>query len=290
MLNNTINTMKTLNIIIAGIFITMSAVYADTMPPDWRQKLSDQAWEENSRHAAFQDREIIEDTEQSVLEIRVPYAAEDATLAPVTIHTKIPQADELYIQRIHVFIDKNPVPLVGIFDFTPASGKADLAMRVRINDHTFVRAIAELNSGELYMVKSFTRARGACSAPPPKSIGDSIANMGQMNMRLIGDVEYSKPNLMQLRIKHPNITGLQPMRIGSHVHPPAHFVNTLNVDYNGTLVMKAILTFAISMDPSLRFFFVPDNEGVLTIQATDTKSASWSSEFAVNNELALSSL
>ena len=284
------NTMKTLNIIIAGIFITMSAVYADTMPPDWRQKLSDQAWEENSRHAAFQDREIIEDTEQSVLEIRVPYAAEDATLAPVTIHTKISQADELYIQRIHVFIDKNPVPLVGIFDFTPASGKADLAMRVRINDHTFVRAIAELNSGELYMVKSFTRARGACSAPPPKSIGDSIANMGQMNMRLIGDVEYSKPNLMQLRIKHPNITGLQPMRIGSHVHPPAHFVNTLNVDYNGTLVMKAILTFAISMDPSLRFFFVPDNEGVLTIQATDTKNASWSSEFAVNNELALSSL
>lgn len=281
MFNTTIKT-KTLVIYIAGLFITMSAVHADVMPPDWRQKLSDQAWEENSRHAAFQDREIIEDTEQGVLEIRVPYAAEDATLAPVTIHTKIPQTDALYIQRIHVFIDKNPVPLVGIFDFTPASGKADLAMRVRINDHTYVRAIAELNTGELYMVKSFTRARGACSAPPPKSIGDSIANMGQMKMRLIGDVEYEKPNLMQIRIKHPNITGLQPMKIGSHVHPPAHFVNTLNVNYDGDQVMKATLTFAISMDPSLRFFFVPENEGVLTIEATDTKNASWSSDFVVN--------
>ena len=274
-------TIKTL-IYVAVLSISAPALMADVMPPDWRQKLSDQAWEENSRHAAFQDREIIEDTEQSVLEIRVPYAAEDATLAPVTIHTKVPQADELYIQRIHVFIDKNPVPLVGIFDFTPASGKADLAMRVRINDHTYVRAIAELSSGELYMVKSFTRAMGACSAPPPKSIGDSIANMGQMKMKLIGDVEYSKPNLMQVRIKHPNITGLQPMRIGSHVHPPAHFVNTLNVNYNGAPVMKAILTFALSMDPSLRFFFVPENEGVLTVQATDTKNASWSSDFAVN--------
>ena len=276
------NTIKTLTIAFAGLFIIMSAVHADVMPPDWRQNLSDQAWEENSRHAAFQDREIIDDTEQSILEIRVPYAAEDATLAPVTIHTRIPQTDELYIQRIHVFIDKNPLPLVGIFDFTPASGKADLAMRVRINDHTFVRAIAELNTGELYMVKSFTRAMGACSAPPPKSIGDSIANMGQMKMRLIGDVEYSKPNLMQLRIKHPNITGLQPMRIGSHIHPPAHFVNTLNVDYDGDPIMKATLTFAISMDPSLRFFFVPKNEGVLTIKATDTKNASWSSNFIVN--------
>ena len=278
MLNTTFKTL----IYVAGIFISVSVAFADVMPHDWRQILSDQAWEENLRHATFQDREIFEDAEQNVLEIKAPYRAEDATLAPVSIHTKIPQSDELYIQRMHVFIDKNPVPLVGMFDFTPASGKADLAMRVRVNDHTYVRAIAELNTGELYMAKSFVRATGACSAPPPKSIGDSIANMGAMKMKMIGDVEYRKPNLMQLKIKHPNITGLQPMRIGSHVHPPAHFVNTLNVNYDGAPIMKAILTFAISMDPSLRFFFVPKDEGILTIEATDTKNASWSSEFIVN--------
>ena len=278
MLNTTTKTL----IYIAGLFISVSTVFADVMPHDWRQQLSDQAWEENLRFATFQDREIFEDAKQNVLEVKAPYRAEDATLAPVSIHTKIPQSDDLYIQRMHVFIDKNPVPLVGMFDFTPASGKADLAMRVRVNDHTYVRAVAELNTGELYMAKSFVRATGACSAPPPKSIGESIANMGAMKMKLIGDVEYKKPNLMQLKIKHPNITGLQPMRIGSHVHPPAHFVNTLNVNYNGNLVMKALLTFAISMDPSLRFFFIPENEGKLTIQATDTKNASWSSEFIVN--------
>ena len=278
MLNTTIKTL----IYIAGLFISVSTVFADVMPHDWRQQLSDQAWEENLRFATFQDREIFEDAEQNVLEVKAPYRAEDATLAPVSIHTKIPQSDDLYIQRMHVFIDKNPLPLVGLFDFTPASGKADLAMRVRINDHTYVRAIAELNTGELYMAKSFVRATGACSAPPPKSIDDSYANMGTMKMKLFGDVEYEKPNLMQLKIKHPNITGLQPMRIGSHVNPPAHFVNTLNVNSDAALVMKALLTFAISMDPSLRFFFVPENKGILTIEATDTKNASWSSEFIVN--------
>ena len=274
-------TMKTL-IYIVAVLISAPALLADVMPHDWRQQLSDQAWEENLRHATFQDREIIEDTEQNVLEVKAPYRAQDATLAPVTIHTKIPQDDELYIKRMHVFIDKNPVPLVGIFDFTPSSGKADLAMRVRVNDHSYVRAIAELNTGELYMAKSFTRATGACSAPPPKSIDDSIANMGMMKMKLIGDVEYSKPNLVQFRIKHPNITGLQPMRVGSHVHPPAHFVNTLNVNYNGAPIMKASLTFALSMDPSLRFFFVPEDKGTLTVEATDTKNAAWSSDFIVN--------
>ena len=276
------NTIVKTVICVIGLFISLSTVYADVMPSDWRHQLSDQAWEENIRFAVFQDREIFVDAEQNVLEVKAPYRAEDATLAPVSIHTKIPQSDDLYIQRMHVFIDKNPVPLVGMFDFTPASGKADLAMRVRVNDHTYVRAIAELNTGELYMAKSFVRATGACSAPPPKSIDDSFANMGMMNMKLVGDVEYEKPNLMQLKIKHPNITGLQPMRIGSHVHPPAYFVNTLNVNYDGALVMKALLTFAISMDPSLRFFFVPENKGILTIQATDTKNASWSSEFIVN--------
>ena len=282
--------MKTLIIYVAVFFISVSAAFADVMPPDWRQNLSDQAWEENIRHATFQDREIIEDAEQNVLEVKAPYRAEDATLAPISIHARFPQTNDLYIRRMHVFIDKNPVPLVGMFDFTTASGKADLAMRVRVNDHSYVRAVAELNTGELYMAKTFTRALGACSAPPPKSIGDSIANMGMMKMKLVGDVEYEKPNLVQIKIKHPNITGLQPMRIGSHINPPAHFVNTLSVNYDGTPVMKAVLTFALSMDPSLRFFFVPDNEGVLTIQATDTKNASWSSEFTVNNDISLSSL
>ena len=102
------------------------AAFADVMPPDWRQNLSDQAWEENIRHATFQDREIIEDAEQNVLEVKAPYRAEDATLAPISIHAKFPQTNDLYIKRMHVFIDKNPVPLVGMFDFTTASGKADL--------------------------------------------------------------------------------------------------------------------------------------------------------------------
>ena len=45
---------------------------------------------------------------------------------------------------------------------------------------SYIRAIAEMNTGELYMSKSFVRATGACSAPPPKIIGDSMANMGRM--------------------------------------------------------------------------------------------------------------
>ena len=276
------NTIIKTPVYIVILFISMAAAVADVAPSDYRQKLSDKVWLDSLRPASFQDREIIEGAEQNVLEIKAPYRAEDATVVPITIHSKIPQTAELYVNKIHIFIDKNPVPLVGIFDFTPASGKADLAMRVRVDDFSFVRAIAELNTGELYLAKSFVRATGACSAPPPKSIDDSIANMGKMKMRLLGDVEFEEPNLIQVKIKHPNITGLQPMRIGSRVRPPAHFISQLKVSYDGTLIMAARLTFSISMDPSLRFFFVPKDGGILTVDATDTKNDSWSSELQVN--------
>ena len=271
---------KTLVYIIT-LFISISAAVADVAPSDFRQQLSDQVWLDKLRPVTFQDREIIEGAEQNVLEIKTPYRAEDATVVPITVHTKISQTAELYVKKMHIFIDKNPVPLVGIFDFTPASGKADLAMRIRVDDFSFVRAIAELNTGELYLAKSFVRATGACSAPPPKSIDDSFANMGKMKMKLIGDVEFEQPNLMQVKIKHPNITGLQPMRIGSRVRPPAYFVSQVKVSYEGALVMKAQLTFSLSMDPSLRFFFVPTGAGTLTVDATDTKNDSWSAEFQV---------
>lgn len=268
------------NVALLTMLGSVAPVFADVAPADFRQKQSDAVWEK-LREGAFQDKQLIEGPEQNVLDIKAPYRAEDATIVPISVHTKIPQTGQQYISKIHIYIDKNPLPLVGIFELTKDSGKADLAMRVRVDDFTYVRAIAELNTGELYMAKSFVRATGACSAPPPKSIDESIANMGKMKIRNVGDLELAKPNLVQLKIKHPNITGLQPMRIGSRVMPPPHFIREIKVNYAGKTVMKAQLTFSVSMDPSFRFYFTPTEEGQITVEATDTQNNQWSSSYEV---------
>ena len=269
---------------IAALLIT-SIARADVAPAnlrptgdtaDWRQNLSDQAWEQNIRHQSFQDRKIIEGVEQNILELKVPILAEDATVVPISVHTKIPQTNKLYIKKIHIFVDKNPIPLVGAFEFTPDSGKADLAMRIRVDAHNYVRAIAELNTGELYMTKSFIKAKGACSAPPPPGSEESKKLLGKMRMKVVGDVVLGAPNLMQLKIRHPNITGMAPLKIGSRVRPPAHFVDTIEITYNGKLIVKALLTFSVSMDPALRFYFVPDKEGTILVKGTDTKKNAFS--------------
>lgn len=265
-------------------FLLFSTIvsYADVMPSDFRQQASDKVWNEELKPALFGEKEIVEGAGQNIIELKAPFRAEDAAIVPVSIHSKIDQTADLYIKKLHVYVDKNPTPLVGIFEFTPDSGKADVAMRIRVDQFTYVRAVAELNNGELYMTKSFVRASGACSAPPPKSIDDSIANLGAMKIKTIGDLEFSKPNLLQVKIKHPSITGMQPLRIGSRVMPPPHFVNNLEIDFNGKHIMKAQLTFSISMDPAFRFYFIPDKEGTITVKGTDTKKNAFSETYEVN--------
>ena len=259
-----------------------STVLADVMPSDYRQKLSDQVWETNLRSQNFQDRPIIEGAEQTLLEIKAPYTAEDASVVPISVHTHIPQTAARYIKTMHIFVDKNPMPLVGLFEFTPDSGKADLAMRIRVDDFSYVRAVAELNTGELYMSKSFVRAKGACSAPPPAGMEDSKRLLGKMKMKVVGELALGQPNLMQIQVRHPNITGMAPLKIGSRVIPPAFYMDTLEVDYNGKLIVKALLTFSVSMDPALRFYFVPEKEGVMSVKGTDTKKHQFSSTYKVS--------
>ena len=262
------------------LLLVCAAARADVAPPDWRQQQSEQVWRENIL-PQFAGRRILDDEGGKILQVKAPFRAEDATIVPLRIHTRVPQTATPYIAKMHVFVDRNPAPLVGLFEFTPRSGKADLAMRIRVDNFTFVRAIAEMSDGALYMSKTFVRATGACSAPPPKSIDDSIADMGRMKIRAVGKLALGEPNLVQLRIKHPNITGLQPLRIGSRIRPPAHFVNTLQVRYADRLIMQAQLTFSISMDPSLRFFFVPEQPGTMQISVTDTDNNRWETEHAI---------
>ncbi|MGV0005407.1 MAG: quinoprotein dehydrogenase-associated SoxYZ-like carrier [Candidatus Porifericomitaceae bacterium WSBS_2022_MAG_OTU9] len=244
-----------------------------------RQLESDAAWE-ILRKSSFQDRPIEEGAAaERLLQVKAPFRAEDPAVVPISVTTK-PEPGQR-IDKMHLFIDKNPIPLVGIFEFTNRSGRADLATRVRVDDFTYIRAIAETEDGKLYMTKIFVRSVGGCSAPPGASMKKSKQNLGRMKMSVVGNIEYEQPNLVQLRISHPNITGMAIDPITRNT-PPAYFVKSIEVEYAGELVMKGNFTFSISQDPSFRFFFVPDREGELLVRAIDTKDKSFEHRQQIN--------
>ena len=216
----------------------------------------------------------------TVIEIDVPYRAEDPALVPLKINSKIAQTKDRYIKRIVVLIDKNPVPFAAEFDFTPESGKADLAMRLRVNTYSYIRAIAEMNDGKLYMNKKFVKASGGCSAPLGADLDAAMNRLGKMKFRLDDGIEIDKPTLAQLLISHPNITGMQMDQVSRHIRPK-HYIEKVRVFFENKPILTAKTDIAISADPNFRFYFVPDKAGELRAEITDTHGDRFSKSFAV---------
>ncbi|MDF9391049.1 MULTISPECIES: quinoprotein dehydrogenase-associated SoxYZ-like carrier [Methylococcus] len=246
-------------LLLAGTIL--SALAQATDPQD------ESAWTSALRTQYFGDRPIEEGND--VIELTAPYRAEDPALVPIQITGKIPQRPEKYIRHITLIIDNNPVPFAASFELTPASGKADLAMRVRVNSYTHVRAIAETSDGKLYMSKAFVKASGGCSAPLGADLDAAMARLGKMKFRMDGDkAVLGQPNAIQLLVSHPNITGLQMDQI-SRLIKPAHYVEEVKVSFNEMPVLTAKTDIAISADPNFRFYFVPDKAGELKAEIRD---------------------
>ncbi len=225
-------------------------------------------WNNGLRHSHFGERTIHDGA--GVISLQAPDRAANAAIVPIQFEAGFPQTPERYIRTITVLIDNNPEPLVGRFHFYPQSGKADMAMRVRVNAYTRLRAIAETNDGRLYMAQHYVKASGGCSAPVGTNIEAALARIGQMRLRL-PEVIPGQPVEAQLNISHPNITGLQMDQL-TRLYPLAHFVNRVEISYAGQPVMTAETDIAISEDPSFRFYFVPQGEGELRAEVFDNKN------------------
>ena len=206
-----------------------------------------------------------------VIVLEAPPRAEDAAVVPVALRGQFPQTSARHIRRVVLLIDNNPSPIAATFDYTVESGRADVETRVRIDEYTFVRAVAETNDGELYMATRYVKASGGCSAPPGKDPAAALASLGRMRLRVQGDPRSGDPVLAQLMINHPNHSGLVMDQL-TRQYTPAHFVRKVEVTYAGRPVLKADLDFAISENPHLRFWFVPrPPNGELRATAVDSQ-------------------
>jgi sulfur-oxidizing protein SoxY len=231
------------------------------------------------RASLFQQRPIAWPADD-VLTLDAPARAEDAAIVPISIRTRLPQTSERYIDRLWLVIDNNPSPISAIFAFTPQSGRADIETRVRVDEYTHIRAIAETSDGKLYMTTRFVKASGGCSAPPGKDQAAALASLGKMKFRLDGEVDKGKPVLAQLMISHPNNSGLA-MDQATRQYTPAHFVRKVDVSYAGKPVMSADVDFSISENPNFRFYFVPQGAGELKAEVVDSSDLHFESALEV---------
>jgi sulfur-oxidizing protein SoxY len=217
----------------------------------------------------------------AVIKLEAPARAADAAVVPISITAQFPQTPAHFIRKIHLFIDENPEPYAGFFEFTPESGLANIETRVRVEDYTFMRAIAETNDGHLYSAVRFIKASGGCSAPAGKDDAAAEASAGQVRITAEGKTVVGQPQLAQVMVRHPNRTGMAMNQVTRN-YASAYFIRKVAVTYDGKPVMTANVNFSISENPNFRFYFVPQGSGELKAQAEDTKNKQFQGAVAVN--------
>lgn len=227
----------------------------------------------------------IEPNADSLIEFDVPVRAEDAAIVPVSLRTRMVATPERFVSKLYLIIDRNPSPISAVFSFTPESGRADIETRVRVEQYTPIRAIAELNTGELYMAARFIKASGGCSAPAGKDAEAALANLGKVRLRVDPEVRFNEPNLAQLMISHPNTSGLAMDQV-SRLYAPAYYVRSVAVSYGGKPVFSADVDFSISENPHFRFYFLPQAPGELKAEVLDTRDKSFVARLAVGERSA----
>lgn len=209
-----------------------------------------------------------------VIRLDAPARAVDAATVPIAVRAQFAQTPERHIRRVWLIIDRNPSPIAAIFTYTLDSGRADIETRVRVDEYSHVRAIAETQDGQLTMATRWVKASGGCSAPAGLDARAALATLGLVRLRIDAAApRQSGPQRVQLVISHPNHSGLA-MDQATRQFTPAHFVRQVEVSQSGRPVLSADLDFAISENPNLWFWFMPlpgKDRSELKVEVSDSQ-------------------
>jgi sulfur-oxidizing protein SoxY len=253
----------TLTLALSGM-ATVSRAAEGGLPAPAAHTDSSPEWE-MLREKLFGTRPI--DTSRSRVQLNVPLRAAYGASVPVKIVSLQPQRPELYVQKMYILVDKNPSPLAAVIELTPLVGQADFETRLRVDEYSHIRVVAEMSNGELHMDSRYVKVSGGCSAPPNR---DQLHNIGKTVFKLPAGLKLNAPTTADVQVVHPNDTGFELNHVTVMYIPP-HFVRSIKVSYAGEKVFDAELDFSISENPALRFNFVPHAEGVLKAEVEDSK-------------------
>ncbi len=222
------------------------------------------------RYNLFGETEISDGA--GLISIEAPYRAHDAATVPIEIRQIDPTQR---IEKAALVIDENPAPLAADFTFGPGMDPLDMEVRVRVNQYSNVRVIAETDEGA-FMAGRFVKASGGCSAPATKDPELALKTMGEMRLKLFEpEPPISTPRReAQIMIRHPNYSGLQRDQI-THLFIDAHFIDRLEIWQGEALLWSMEGGISISENPVFRFSYNDDGSPTFRVLAEDTEGNRW---------------
>ena len=84
------------------------------------------------------------------ISLDMPAVAEDGRVVPLIIESDLPMTADRYVKAVHLIVDHNPDPHLAAYHLTPALGSVSIQSRIKMKRTTWVRAILETSSGDVW--------------------------------------------------------------------------------------------------------------------------------------------
>ncbi len=216
-------------------------------------------------------------TNDAAVQLDAPVRALDASLVPLTITL----ADPKDVKALYLVIDDNPSPLAAHFTFGPDADPKTIKLRVRVNTYTDMHAVVETKDGRLLQTTRFVKASGGCSAPMGMSDEEAMAGMGDMKLKVAGDVSADKPLAATLMIRHPNFNGMQMNQV-TRDYTPARYIQNIAVTFDDKRVFDLDTDISLASNPVIAFAILPSAaRGAVKVDVKDSREGKWSKTFNV---------
>ena len=217
--------------------------------------------------------------DDSAIKLDAPKRAEDAALVPITIQLTSPKD----VKELYLVIDDNPSPIAAHFQFGPDADPKEIKLRVRVNTYTDMHAVAVMKDGSLLETTKFVKASGGCSAPMGVSDQEAMQGMGDMRLKIAGDVQANKPVDATLMIKHPNFNGMQMNQV-TREYTPARYIQKIDVTYDSKKVFDLDTDISLAANPVITFDLLPTAaKGEVKVSVKDSRGGDWNKTFNVPN-------
>jgi sulfur-oxidizing protein SoxY len=93
----------------------------------------------------------------SRVHLEMPPVFGNGYTVPLSLEVDSPMIQTDYVRVVHVLAPRNPIIIVGSFQFTPQSGRARVTTRIRLAEPQNVLAAAEMSDGTVLMTKTWVR-------------------------------------------------------------------------------------------------------------------------------------
>ena len=89
--------------------------------------------------------------------VTLPKITDKGPFTRITVSVDSPMSDDDYVKAVHIVSERNTVPEVASFYFSPMNGKAEVTTRIRLRKTQIIVAVAEMSDGTAYIGKGRTK-------------------------------------------------------------------------------------------------------------------------------------